>query len=115
MEIPVADIDWMWAICATALLHDAGHHAGVERRLKTSLARAPHMVLTMNQHAHKPIIWIPGTRATKTCWKGSPSAYFESLNSRITKGARAIAWLDTQIASWSKAVRSSWASNTDRS
>jgi V/A-type H+-transporting ATPase subunit I len=78
-------------------------------RLQTSLARVPHMVLTMNQDAHRPIIWIAGTQSNKDVLeRAARSAYFEPLNLPVDYEGNprdVIARLDSQIVAVERTVQ----------
>jgi len=75
--------------------------ANVER-LQTSLARVPHLVLTMRDDAHKPIVWMAGTQSKRDVLeRAARSAYFEALSLPVEYDGtprEVIGWLDRAIA-----------------
>lgn len=49
-------------------------------RLQSSLARVPHLLLTMREDPHRPVIWIGGTTSNRDVFeRATRSGYFEAL------------------------------------
>jgi V/A-type H+-transporting ATPase subunit I len=71
-------------------------------RLQTSLARVPHLVFTLKEDAHKPVVWIAGTHANRDIVeRAARSAYFEPLSLPLDyegSPSEVIGWLDSEIA-----------------
>ena len=70
-------------------------------RLQSSLARVPHMFLTMIEDSHRPVVWVGATTSNRDVFeRATRSAYFEPL--QLPSGyegspRQVIQWLDEEI------------------
>ncbi|HEY5984528.1 MAG TPA: V-type ATPase 116kDa subunit family protein [Anaerolineales bacterium] len=71
-------------------------------RLQTSLARIPHVILTLREDAHRPIVWLAGTQSNHDIMeRAARSAYFEALSLPLDYDGtprEVVAWLDAEIS-----------------
>jgi V/A-type H+/Na+-transporting ATPase subunit I len=71
-------------------------------RLQSSLARVPHVFLTMREDSHRPVVWIGGTTGNRDVFeRATRSAYFEAL--ALPSGyegspREVIQWIDAEMA-----------------
>lgn len=80
-------------------------------RLQTSLSRVPHLMLTVREDAHKPVVLIAGTQANRDVLeRAARSAYFEAVNLPADYDGsprEVIELLDDQIAKTQRQIQSS--------
>ena len=71
-------------------------------RLQSSLARVPHMLLTMREDPHRPVVWLGGTTSNRDVFeRATRSAYFEALvlpTGYEGPPRQVIEWIDSEAA-----------------
>ncbi len=106
-------------------------------RMRTSLARVPHVFLTLRSDPAKPVVWLAGTKANSDVleraarsayltpvalpedYQGTPANIIKSLKNTIESTQKAIAELQTEMGKLAEARKSQlcdllWQAHTSR-